>query len=176
MPFLYAFMPSTIQLAPSHSSRSSTMPTYSTYFLTHEPINPYMLNVNVPTPSKTNLFTDFLQSWAQNPANPSLLNKPPTPFHLTPQFTQAQQLNEKPTTCMHSYPKPNRKISSHTHSHFRPYEHSRPLSATTKSPPLSATTKNNVPFTTSYSPLNTFTPHMATSNLYLLVLFGHNQK
>jgi hypothetical protein len=151
MPFLYTFTPSTIQLAPSQSSGSFSLPTYPNYFPPHEPIKPHLHNVHVPTTSH-NIFIDFLQSWAQNPNNPSLHNKLPPPFHFAPHFTQAHISSEKPVTDQPSYLKSTRKLTSHTHSRFRSYDLSRHHSHASSSPSLSTTSIYNAHYPIEFSP------------------------
>jgi hypothetical protein len=74
MSYLYPFSPNVTQLAPSSVSRSSltTNP--------HDISSPGSLNPLMPHAS--GLFNTFLNTWSKNLANPSLLDKAPSPFQL----------------------------------------------------------------------------------------------
>jgi hypothetical protein len=107
----------TIYSFPPHQDRP-TLP--HSDFLTHTTLLTQL--------SKPNLFKNFLNSWAQNQDNPSLLQPPPS-FYLSPPITQAQPISAIPKNSIPAqpyYPKSKHKMSTHTHSRFKPYPTTRP--------------------------------------------------
>ena len=59
---------------------------------------------------------------------------------LAPYLTQAHISFENPITTKPTYPKSSRKLTSHTHSRFRPYDLSRHHSPASSTPSFSAST------------------------------------
>jgi hypothetical protein len=158
------YLPSTVHTTAAHTPSAYSQTTHQIHptiplseFHTHTALLTHL--------TKPNMFNNFLNTWAQNQDNPSLL-KPPPSFHLSPSNTQAQPFKTttnslaatkptRPTSPQHtlpysalqishaepvhsspnsilpaqqSYPKTNHKISSHTHSRFKPYFIVRPPS------------------------------------------------
>jgi hypothetical protein len=78
-PYLYQFIPTTTQLAPSSTSRS------------HPTTTPFDISpagsFSSLMPHASRLFNSFLHNWAQNPTNPSLLKMSPSPFQVGSHFT-----------------------------------------------------------------------------------------
>jgi hypothetical protein len=151
MSYLYPFSPNVTQLAPNSVSRSNltTNP--------HDISSPGSLNSLMPHAS--GLFNTFLNTWSKNPANPSLLDKAPSPFQL------CSNPNQSTSSAGPIIPHPldknfSRKLSTHKHSWFRPYESSWPLHAVSSFPP-----PINHPVSYSYDDLSSPTPlpHIAPS-------------
>ena len=171
LPFLYAFNPSTSHLAVNPSSSNLAIIS-STSQLEHSSLTPLGIlpqSTLISHLSRPNLFNDFFHSWAQNSDKPSL-QKPPPPFHLTPPISPAQPLSDKPIYCQlnqPSYPKTNRKITSHTHSKFRPYALTRPRTAALSS---SLHSPSQLPFPT--NPVPQTSP--STNTIPALSLFPHS--
>jgi hypothetical protein len=120
-PYLYHFTPPTTQLAPCSSSRS------------HPTTNPFNLSPAGSFPSllphAPSLFNTILHNWAQNPNNPSLLDKSPSPFQVGSNVTNSSSFFVEPIIKHPLDLTINRKLSTYKHSRFRPYETTRPLNA-----------------------------------------------
>jgi hypothetical protein len=97
----------TIYSFPPHQDRP-TLP--HSDFLTHTTLLTQL--------SKPNLFKNFLNSWAQNQDNPSLLQPPPS-FYLSPPITQAQPISAIPKNSIPAQIK-CQPIPIHASSHTRP--------------------------------------------------------
>jgi hypothetical protein len=134
---LAKYLPPSVHTPSVHTS--STNPAAYSHTTQHVqptiPISEFHTHTSLLTHlSKPNLFSNFLNTWAQNQDNPSLL-KPPPSFHLSPTNNQAQPYTAittsqakthlaKPNSTLpaHSYyPKITHKIPSCSHSHFKPY-------------------------------------------------------
>jgi hypothetical protein len=125
MSYLYQFTPTTTQLAPSSTSRSHP----TTKPLDISPAGSFSSLM----PHASGLFNTFLHTWAQNPNNPSLLDKAPSPFQVGSKANQSNPSFVEPISKHHLDLQLNRKLSIHKHSRFRLYELSRPLNAISSS-------------------------------------------
>jgi hypothetical protein len=111
LPYLYQFTSNTIQLAPCSIFRSQKRP--KPLDIISSPRLYASIMPNAPTLSRPDFFNKFLHTWAQNPNNPCLLDKPPPPFHLGSNTTQSNPPPDEPIINHSSNLKLNRKLLLH---------------------------------------------------------------